>query len=59
VQVEGEAFDQELQKQRKLEKQMARQEAEAKRLEEELKRQEDEELQELECAVFTLSFMSV
>jgi hypothetical protein len=48
--VEGQAFDQELQQRRKLDKQVARQEAEAKRLEEELKRQEDEELRELECA---------
>lgn len=50
LQVEGEAFDQELQQRRKLEKQRLRQEEEAARLEAELKQQEDEELRELECA---------
>ena len=53
--MEGEAFDQELQQRRKLEKQRLRQEEEAARLEAQLKAQEDAELRELECALY-LSF---
>jgi hypothetical protein len=54
-QVEGQAFDQELQQRKKLEVQKTRQELEARKLEEQLRKEEEEELAQLECGPCSIS----